>query len=251
MYVSHAYFIQPLFISILISTFFIPRLLHSVVSLEFDFASVPPAILEAVKASLAVTQLPPTPTSTTTSASSSSSTSSSLSSSTVPINVRIAFAPMRTFRADATLVLTDSAGNSWNTLLHLRADMPAFDDTIKLAASTHARSAVAFTIENKTSSSQQQHAVPFECLVMSSGLGSESGSASEFAVEPRSGVSSASGGIDIKVTYAPTRFTARNVAELIVNSPTCTWRFKLVGEPPKYSPPPSVKLGSTQASQRK
>lgn len=87
--------------------------------------------------------------------------------------------------------------------------------------------------------------------------------AADFAVEPKRGVlvpaaagaaaaaaassaseegaeAKASAGLgpnEIAVSYAPKTYAQRKAAELFVSTGSFTWRYKLVGAPPKYAPP--------------
>lgn len=171
------------------------------------------------------------------------------------------------------LYVSTCVGNKWQFPLRVISTAPPFDDTIKLTASTGSASAVVFELspstsdKEKSSNQDKDGTIPYEACIMPH-VGTAN-SAVEFGVEPRKGKLHPAGSSDSKtdekvehsdngmnklgkneilVTYAPKTYSQKKVAELLVSTPSFTWRYKLIGQPPKTKPTHSASKSATNAT---
>jgi len=167
------------------------------------------------------------------------------------------FAPVRVLQSSGTMTIYESkTGNVLITFpVHLKATAPHADDSINLRAAPGHRAVAKFELVHPIAVLQGvpiTERIPFRCRIVRT---TTPAAAALFDAEPSEGyfvvnsMESHDGAsprtvkpvADVSVVYSPMSYSPKPMlAELEVSSPYFTWRYRLVGDRPKYKPPPSA-----------
>ncbi|XP_068124444.1 cilia- and flagella-associated protein 47 [Hyperolius riggenbachi] len=149
----------------------------------------------------------------------------------VTLIFNIIFAPNKSMRHSATLVVQSVTGGIWKFPIQFVASEPNVDDVIQIeAAGLNKESVVGFRL-----SSQTRYPEPFSAYFLP-------GSDVEFSVFPQSGelLPLGSAGTLLTVGFQPTMYSKKHKATLVVQTPTMEWTYEINGLPPKTTPPANV-----------
>ncbi|XP_069827114.1 cilia- and flagella-associated protein 47 [Dendropsophus ebraccatus] len=155
----------------------------------------------------------------------------------VTLIFNIIFAPNKSMRHSAVLVVQCVTGGIWKFPIQFAATEPNVDDIIQIeAVGLNKESAVGFRL-----SSQTRYPEPFSAYFIQ-------GSDREFLVSPQSGelLPLGTAGTLITVSFKPTMYSKKHKATLVVQTSSMQWTYEINGLPPKANLPTNVspKIGS-------
>ncbi|XP_069613759.1 cilia- and flagella-associated protein 47 [Ranitomeya imitator] len=149
----------------------------------------------------------------------------------VTLIFNIIFAPNKSMRHSALLVVQCVTGGIWKFPIQFIATEPNVDDVIQIEAiGLNKESAVGFRL-----TSQTRYPEPFTaCFIQGSDV--------EFCVSPQSGelLPFGTAGTLITVGFTPTMYSKKHRATLVVRTSSTQWTYEINGLPPKTSPPTNV-----------
>ncbi|XP_044141503.1 cilia- and flagella-associated protein 47 [Bufo gargarizans] len=149
----------------------------------------------------------------------------------VTLIFNIIFAPNKSMRHSALLVVQCVTGGIWKFPIHFVATEPNVDDVIQIeAVGLNKESAVGFRL-----TSQTRYPEPFSAYFIQ-------GSDLEFSVSPQSGelLPLGTAGTLITVGFKPSMYSKKHRATLVVQSSSMQWTYEINGLPPKTTPPTNV-----------
>ncbi|KAM9320035.1 LOW QUALITY PROTEIN: cilia- and flagella-associated protein 47 [Gastrophryne carolinensis] len=149
----------------------------------------------------------------------------------VTLIFNIVFAPNKSMRHSATLVVRCVTGGIWKFPIEFVATEPNVDDVIQIeAVGLNKESVVGFRL-----SSQTRYPEPFNVHFLP-------GSNLEFSVSPQSGelLPLGTAGTLITIGFKPLMYSKKHRATLVVQTPTMEWTYEIHGLPPKSTPPTNI-----------
>ncbi|XP_040280927.1 cilia- and flagella-associated protein 47 [Bufo bufo] len=149
----------------------------------------------------------------------------------VTLIFNIIFAPNKSMRHSALLVVQCVTGGIWKFPIHFVATEPNVDDVIQIeAVGLNKESAVGFRLTSHT-----RYPEPFSAYFIQ-------GSDLEFSVSPQSGelLPLGTAGTLITVGFKPSMYSKKHRATLVVQSSSMQWTYEINGLPPKTTPPTNV-----------
>ncbi|KAM3935444.1 cilia- and flagella-associated protein 47 [Leptodactylus fuscus] len=149
----------------------------------------------------------------------------------VTLIFNIIFAPNKSMRHSALLVVQCVTGGIWKFPIKFVATEPNVDDIIQIeAVGLNKESAVGFRL-----TSQTRYPDPFSAYFTQ-------GSDLEFSVSPQSGelLPLGTAGTILTVGFKPTMYSKKHRATLVVQTSSMQWTYEINGLPPKTTPPTNV-----------
>ncbi|XP_063809558.1 cilia- and flagella-associated protein 47 isoform X2 [Pseudophryne corroboree] len=149
----------------------------------------------------------------------------------VTLIFNIIFAPNKSMRHFATLVVQCVTGGIWKFPIQFVATEPNVDDIIQIeAVGLNKESVVGFRLTSQTRCPE-----PFSAYFLP-------GSDFDFFVSPQSGelLPFGTAGTLITVGYRPKMYIKKHKATLVVQTSTMEWTYEIIGLAPKTTPPTNV-----------
>ncbi|XP_018422622.1 PREDICTED: cilia- and flagella-associated protein 47-like [Nanorana parkeri] len=149
----------------------------------------------------------------------------------VTLIFNIIFAPNKSMRHSATLVVKCVTGGIWKFPIQFVATESNVDDIIEIeAAGLNKESVVGFRL-----SSQTRYPEPFSAYFLP-------GSDLEFSVFPQTGelMPIGTSGTLITVGFMPSMYSRKHKATLVVQTSAMEWTYEINGVAPKTTPPTNV-----------
>ncbi|XP_056412134.1 cilia- and flagella-associated protein 47 isoform X3 [Hyla sarda] len=149
----------------------------------------------------------------------------------VTLIFNIIFAPYKSMRHSAVLVVQCVTGGIWKFPIQFVSTEPNVDDVIQIeAVGLNKESAVGFRL-----TSQTRYPEPFSAYFIHR-------SDQEFSVSPQSGelLPLGTAGTLITVSFKPTMYSKKHRATLVVQTSSMQWTYEINGLPPKDNLPSNV-----------
>jgi hypothetical protein len=135
---------------------------------------------------------------------------------------RLLFEPLRTFNSSVELIIVCKNKGRWHVVVELEASEPEPDDVVKLCASVGSVDKVSFRLSNRFLGFSN-----FQAFFTAR-------SSLHFTVTPSAGVLAPFGseGTMFVVSFAPTEYGLREIANLIISTDDTQWNYEITGSYP-------------------